>query len=73
MPNGYCANSQPQWRYQDEYFFVGEGNIGGDPEFQEFPLDNDEPRRLLRMNVYFDITVPRDGSYEIEAATELAD
>ncbi len=45
-------------------FFVGEGNIGSAPEFQEFPSGNDEPRRLLRLNVYFDNPVPRDGSYE---------
>ena len=32
-------------------FFVGEGNIGSAPEFQEFASGNDEPRRLLRLNV----------------------
>ncbi|WP_324745691.1 single-stranded DNA-binding protein [Pseudomonas veronii] len=45
-------------------FFVGEGNIGSAPEFQEFTSGNDEPRRLLRLNVYFDNPVPREGSYE---------
>ncbi|HJH22692.1 MULTISPECIES: single-stranded DNA-binding protein [Pseudomonas] len=45
-------------------FFVGEGNIGSAPEFQVFPSGNDEPRRLLRLNVYFDNPVPREGSYE---------
>ena len=45
-------------------FFVGEGNIGSPPEFQEFASGNDEPRRLLRLNVYFDNPVPREGSYE---------
>jgi single-strand DNA-binding protein len=45
-------------------FFVGEGNIGSAPEFQEFSTGNDEPRRLLRLNVYFDNPVPREGSYE---------
>ena len=45
-------------------FFVGEGNIGSAPEFQEFPSGNDEPRRLLRLNVYFDNPVPREGGYE---------
>ena len=45
-------------------FFVGEGNIGSAPEFQEFPSGNDEPRRLLRLNVYFDNPIPREGSYE---------
>jgi len=45
-------------------FFVGEGNIGSAPELQEFPSGNEEPRRLLRLNVYFDNPVPREGSYE---------
>ncbi|WLH65138.1 single-stranded DNA-binding protein [Pseudomonas sp. FP2300] len=45
-------------------FFVGEGNIGSAPEFQEFSSGNDEPRRLLRLNVYFDNPVPREGSFE---------
>ncbi|MFS2093014.1 single-stranded DNA-binding protein [Pseudomonas sp. Pseusp11] len=45
-------------------FFVGEGNIGSAPEFQEFPSGNDEPRRLLRLNVYFDNPVPREVGYE---------
>ena len=45
-------------------FFVGEGNIGSAPEFQEFASGNDEPRRLLRLNVYFDNSVPREGGYE---------
>ena len=34
--------------------FVGEGNIGSAPDYREFPNGNDEPRRLLRLNVYFD-------------------
>ncbi|WKW34889.1 single-stranded DNA-binding protein [Pseudomonas viridiflava] len=38
--------------------------MGSAPEFQEFASGNDEPRRLLRLNVYFDNPVPRDGSYE---------
>ena len=45
-------------------FFVGEGNIGSAPEFQEFNSGNEEPRRLLRLNVYFDNPIPRDGAYE---------
>src|SRR5690606_21182848 len=45
-------------------FFVGEGNIGSAPEFQEFPSGNDEPRRLLRLNVYFDNPVPTKDGYE---------
>ncbi|CAJ3547832.1 single-stranded DNA-binding protein [Burkholderia pseudomallei] len=45
--------------------FIGEGNIGSAPEFREFPHGNDEPNRLLRLNVYFDNPVPtRDGGYE---------
>ena len=38
--------------------FSGEGNIGSPPEYREFPNGNDEPRRLLRLNVYFDNPVP---------------
>lgn len=45
-------------------FFVGEGNFGSAPEFQEFASGNNEPRRLLRLNVYFDNPVPREGSYQ---------
>lgn len=44
--------------------FIGEGNIGSAPEHFEFPQGNDEPRRLLRLNVYFDNPVPIDGEYE---------
>lgn len=45
--------------------FFGEGNIGSAPEYREFPRGNEEPRRLLRLNVYFDNPVPsRDGGYE---------
>ncbi len=45
--------------------FVGEGNIGSAPEYREFPNGNDEPRRLLRLNVYFDNPVPtKDGEFE---------
>ncbi|MFK0033738.1 single-stranded DNA-binding protein [Pseudomonas monteilii] len=44
--------------------FVGEGNIGSVPEFQEFNTNPEEPRRLLRLNVYFDNPVPCDGNYE---------
>jgi single-strand DNA-binding protein len=43
-------------------FFVGEGNIGSDPQFLEFPNGNEEPRRLLKLNVRFDNPVPvKDG------------
>jgi single-stranded DNA-binding protein len=41
--------------------FSGEGNIGSPPEYREFPNGNDEPRRLLRLNVYFDNPVPTKG------------
>ena len=42
--------------------YYGEGNIGSAPDYREFPNGNDEPRRLLRLNVYFDNPVPtRDG------------
>ena len=45
--------------------FSGEGNIGSAPEYREFSNGNDEPRRLLRLNVYFDNPVPqKDGEYE---------
>jgi single-strand DNA-binding protein len=45
--------------------FHGEGNIGSSPEFREFPHGNEEPRRLLRLNVYFDNPVPKkNGEYE---------
>ena len=45
--------------------FFGEGNIGSTPDIREFPQGNDEPRRLLRLNVYFDNPVPKsDGSFE---------
>lgn len=45
-------------------YFIGEGNIGSAPEFREFPRDNLEPRRLLRLNVYFDNPVPTKDGYE---------
>jgi len=44
--------------------FSGEGNIGTPPEYREFHGDNDEPRRLLRLNVYFDNPVPSRDGYE---------
>src|SRR3546814_17324316 len=45
--------------------FFGEGNIGSAPEYREFPNGNDEPSRLLRLNVYFDNPVPKkDGTFE---------
>jgi len=44
--------------------FVGQGNIGSAPEFREFANGNDEPRRLLRLNVHFDNPVPTKDGYE---------
>lgn len=44
--------------------FIGEGNIGSAPDYREFPNGNEEPRRLLRLNVYFDNPVPTKDGYE---------
>jgi single-strand DNA-binding protein len=44
--------------------FDGEGNIGSAPEFHEYPNGNEEPRRVLRLNVYFDNPVPTKDGYE---------
>ncbi|MCI4116633.1 single-stranded DNA-binding protein [Dickeya dianthicola] len=45
--------------------FNGEGNIGSAPEFHEYPNGNEEPRRVLRLNVYFNNPVPgKDGTFE---------
>lgn len=45
--------------------FWGEGNIGTEPEFKEISNGNNEPYRLLRLNVYFDNPIPKnDGKYE---------
>lgn len=44
--------------------FYGEGNIGSAPEFKEFPNGNDEPRKLLRLNIYFDNPVPTKDGFE---------
>lgn len=44
--------------------FFGEGNIGTAPEYREFAKGNDEPRRLLRLNVYFDNPIPVQDGYE---------
>lgn len=42
--------------------FSGKGNIGSAPDYREFNNGNDEPRRLLRLNIFFDNPVPtRDG------------
>jgi single-strand DNA-binding protein len=44
--------------------FYGEGNIGSAPDFREFTHGNEEPRRLLRLNVYFDNPVPVKEGFE---------
>ena len=44
--------------------FVTEGNIGSAPEYREYPNGNEEPRRVLRLNVYFDNPVPVKDGYE---------
>lgn len=44
--------------------FYGEGNIGSTPEYREFANGNDEPRRLLRLSVYFDNPVPVKDGFE---------
>lgn len=45
--------------------FAGEGNIGSPPEYHDYPSGNEEPRRVLRLNVYFDNPVPgKNGTYE---------
>jgi single-strand DNA-binding protein len=46
--------------------FFGEGNLGGDAEFHEFPNpdDTNKPYRLLRARVYFDNPVRQpDGTF----------
>lgn len=45
--------------------FFGTGNIGANPEFKEFANGNEKPRRLLRLNVYFDNPIPvKEGGYQ---------
>lgn len=44
--------------------FHGEGNIGSAPEYDEYPNGNEEPRRVLRLNVYFDNPIPGKDGYE---------
>ncbi len=44
--------------------FLGTGNIGN-VEFKEFANGNEEPRRLLRLNVKFDNPIPsKEGGYQ---------
>ncbi|KTS78253.1 single-stranded DNA-binding protein [Pseudomonas oryzihabitans] len=43
---------------------VWEGNIGSAPEYKRFQKDNQDPRHLLRLNVYFDNPVRQaDGNF----------
>ncbi|MGP3508423.1 single-stranded DNA-binding protein [Paracidovorax citrulli] len=45
--------------------FLGEGIIGTPPKFDEYPNGNEEPRRVLRLDVYFDNPAPgNDGTYD---------
>jgi single-strand DNA-binding protein len=44
--------------------FVGEGNIGIDPEVKVFTSAKNEQRFLLRLNVYFDNPVKVQDKYE---------
>lgn len=44
--------------------FYGEGNIGVAPDYREFPNDNAEPDRVMRLNVYFDNPVPVKDGFE---------
>ncbi|MGL4667076.1 MAG: single-stranded DNA-binding protein [Saezia sp.] len=45
-------------------YFNGEGNIGSNPEFRVFPNGNDEPKTMMRLNVYFDNPIPRRDGFE---------
>lgn len=46
-------------------YFVGTGNLGAGAEFRVFPQGNDEPRKMLRLNVHFDNPIPiKGGGYE---------
>jgi len=44
--------------------FLAEGNIGSAPEYREFTDPEDGPRRLIRLNVYFDNPVPTGEGFE---------
>ena len=44
--------------------FYCEGNIGSAPEYRAFNNGNDEPRRLLRLNIYFDNPIPVKEGFE---------
>src|SRR3546814_11813104 len=51
-PRAYRVRSTHHQGVTMSTHFVGEGNIGSAPDYREFPNGNDEPRRLLRLNVY---------------------
>src|SRR3546814_19841359 len=54
-----------EMRISDWSSDVCSSDLGSPPEYREFPNGNDEPSRLLRLNVYFDNPVPKkDGTYE---------
>ena len=64
-PRAYRVRSIHHQGVSISTHFVGEGNIGSAPDYREFQNGNDEPRRLLRLNVYFDNPIPKkDGDYE---------
>src|SRR3546814_2602142 len=64
-PRAYRVRSTHHQGVTMSTHFVGEGNIGSAPDSREFPNGNDEPRRQLCLNVYFDNTIPKkDGAYE---------
>jgi single-strand DNA-binding protein len=45
--------------------FLGEGNIGVEPEVKQFQSGNNDPRFLVKLSVYFDNPVKgKDGKYE---------
>ena len=52
---------QPPRRLHHEHTIHRRGQHRLAPEYREFPNGNDDPRRLLRLNVYFDNPVPTKG------------
>lgn len=47
--------------------FNDEGNIGSAPEFHEYPNGSEEPRRVLRLNVYS----PNASAYQIRKSNTV--
>jgi len=45
-------------------FFLGDGNVGSTPEFRVFPNGNEEPRKMMRLNVRFDNPVLGKDGYQ---------